>query len=584
MKNKNTNRRGNASRLRFLLILATTAVLVFTGARIQAAPGDLDGSFGNGGVVTTNVNPATLRDMVLEVLIQPDGKTLGVGSCDSGSGYIFCLARYDSDGSLDPTFGVSGKVITGIGGYGFDAASAAAIQADGKIVAGGTCWAPSDGVSFDFCMARYNANGSLDTTFGGDGTVTTNIDSSSIGERLSTVVVQGDNILAAGMCHLHGIDRFCMARYHSDGSLDTSFGGDGVIIPAIGPHVNDVAIQGDGKIVAAGYCKVQYPELFGRFDFCLARYNPDGSLDTLFSEDGIVSTDTDPINTLEGVHDVALQSDGKIVAAGAGAVVRYNPDGSLDSTFNGDGMVIPANANNAMVIQRNGKIITVGGGNNTFTLSRYNTDGSPDTTLDGYNGTISTPLGGFIRFSNEAGAYAVAIQKDGKIVAGGTVGIPDDANPAEAKRLDFALVRYLGDPTNRSPVCGNVAADISVLATPNHTLQLITLSGATDPDGDTLTLTITGVTQDEPVNGQGDGDTSPDAASGPMSNQVYIRGERSGKGDGRVYRIAFTVSDDKGGTCSGTGIGDGTVNVSVPRNQSGVAAVDSGEAFNSFGP
>lgn len=103
-----------------------------------------------------------------------------------------------------------------------------------------------------------------------------------------------------------------------------------------------------------------------------------------------------------------------------------------------------------------------------------------------------------------------------------------------------------------------------------------------DPDGDPLTLTVTGVTQDEPVNGAGDGDTAPDAQAGPASNQVYVRGERSGTGDGRVYRIAFTVADGQCGTCSGTSVGDGTVKVAVPRGNN--PAVDSGAAFCFSGP
>jgi len=87
---------------------------------------------------------------------------------------------------------------------------------------------------------------------------------------------------------------------------------------------------------------------------------------------------------------------------------------------------------------------------------------------------------------------------------------------------------------------------------PNHKFRLITLTGATDPDGDTVTITITGVTQDEVLDGLGDGDTAPDAKVASASNQVFGRAERSGLGDGRVYRIAFTGSDSNGGTCSGT--------------------------------
>jgi hypothetical protein len=132
---------------------------------------------------------------------------------------------------------------------------------------------------------------------------------------------------------------------------------------------------------------------------------------------------------------------------------------------------------------------------------------------------------------------------------------------------------------NRPPDCSGVRPDLRTLWPPNHKYRLITLSGATDPDGDTVTLTITGVTQDEPLNGLGDGDTSPDAKAGPASEQVFVRAERSGQRNGRVYRIAFSGSDGKGGTCTGSGT------VGVPHDQgTGKTPVDSGQTVNSFGP
>jgi chitinase len=119
----------------------------------------------------------------------------------------------------------------------------------------------------------------------------------------------------------------------------------------------------------------------------------------------------------------------------------------------------------------------------------------------------------------------------------------------------------------------------SSLEPPNHKLRLVRLAGATDPDGDPVTLVVKGVTQDEPVNGTGDGDTSPDAQAGPTSDSVKLRAERAGSGDGRVYRIRFEGSDGKGGTCAGA------VNVTVPRSQGKQSvAVDSGQSYTSFGP
>jgi len=129
---------------------------------------------------------------------------------------------------------------------------------------------------------------------------------------------------------------------------------------------------------------------------------------------------------------------------------------------------------------------------------------------------------------------------------------------------------------NSPPNCSTVTPDQSSLWPPNHALRIITLGGATDPDGDVVTLTVTAVTQDEALNGTGDGDTSPDAVLGPASNQVQLRAERSGNGDGRVYRVSFGGSDGRGGTCTGT------VKVGVPHNQKSTP-IDSGLTVNSLG-
>lgn len=130
--------------------------------------------------------------------------------------------------------------------------------------------------------------------------------------------------------------------------------------------------------------------------------------------------------------------------------------------------------------------------------------------------------------------------------------------------------------TNSPPVCSGVSPSRTSLWPPNHKLRTITLSGASDPDGDPVTVSVTGVTQDEPVNGKADGNTSPDAMLGPGGDRVRLRAERSGRGDGRVYRIAFTASDPSGASCSGGRT------VSVPHHR-GAPAVDSGGTYNSLG-
>jgi hypothetical protein len=129
---------------------------------------------------------------------------------------------------------------------------------------------------------------------------------------------------------------------------------------------------------------------------------------------------------------------------------------------------------------------------------------------------------------------------------------------------------------NHNPVCTALTAG-PALWPPNHKFRLVTVTGATDPDGNTLTTTVIGVTQDEALNGVGDGDTGPtDATAAAASNQAWLRAERSGLGDGRVYGLHVTVTDGQGGSCTGT------PSIGVPHDQSGSAAVDSGQSFTDF--
>ena len=233
------------------------------------------------------------------VALQDDGKIVVVGR----AGDDFALARYNPNGSLDTSFSGDGKQTTDFGG--FDQANGIALQADGKTVAVG-----GNGANSDFALARYNSNGTLDTTLSGDGKQTT--DFGNFDRANAVTLLPGNKPLAVGQS---GND-FALARYNANGSLDTAFSGDGKQTTTFRPHGTDdfdvptaVALQGDGKIVVAGY------SFNGSdYDFALARYNPNGSLDTSFSGDGRQTTDFGG----EGEHAnaVALQGDGNIVAAG----------------------------------------------------------------------------------------------------------------------------------------------------------------------------------------------------------------------------------------------------------------------------
>ena len=328
------------------------------------------------------------------------------------------LFSFSQAGSPDNTFGTNGKVFTSFG-TSTDASTAIAVQSDGKIVLGGYSF---NGPNFDFALARYNINGTLDNTFDLDGKVTTGIGTSN--DYILAISIQSDGkIVAAGYSNIGSPTDFALARYNSDGSLDNTFDGDGKLTTHINGNdfANAVSIQSDGKIVVTGRSNT---------DFSLARYNTDGSLDNTFDGDGILTT---RISTsgIDEAKAIAIQSDGKIVVAGETgftfnaanddfALARYNTDGSLDNTFDGDGKLTTSispiyDAASSIAIQSDGKIIAAGttsGSNLNFALVRYNTDGSLDNTFDG-DGKLTTDISG-----NDF-ANGMIIQSNGKIVVTG---------------------------------------------------------------------------------------------------------------------------------------------------------------------
>jgi uncharacterized delta-60 repeat protein len=394
-----------------------------------AASGDLDTTFGGDGKVVTHFQDGGSAS---GVAVQADGKVVAVGS----AGGRFALARYDLDGTPDASFSGDGKVTTPFTGGG--AAGAVAVQPNGKIVVAGVAGDRIVGEIRQgrFALARYNHDGTLDPTFGGDGRVTTDF---TKGFDSANGVALQDNgkIVAAGGA---SESRFALARYNRDGTLDTFFGGDGKVtttfpLQAGGPAFG-VAIQADGRIVAAGVRD---------FDgFALARYKRNGALDRTFNGDGRVITSVGQGE--EAATSVAIQADGKIVAAGYTdvphefgdtfgpgrfALVRYRTDGTLDRAFGGDGKVTTrfgseGSSANGVAIDGHGKIVAAGhsGGGTRFALTRYEHDGILDPAFGG-DGRVTTP------FQGGGAASGVAIQTDDRIVAAGSGG------------GGFALARYL---------------------------------------------------------------------------------------------------------------------------------------------
>jgi uncharacterized delta-60 repeat protein len=430
-------RHGRARRRgwRACLLLATAGVLVCWLASVLAAPGDLDPSFDGDGKVITDFS--NTRNLSQAVAIQPDGKIVAAGFADNIQTADFALIRYNPDGSLDTSFDGDGRVLTQMSS-GDDSVSDVAIQADGKIVAAGN--QNNGGNSFLFALARYNPDGSLDTSFDGDGKVTVSFGTGS--DQISAVAIQPDGkIVVAG----NGLtnSQFQLARFNPNGTLDSSFDGDGratASVLGINDLPDDLVIQPDGKIVVCGTAYNGTDDEFG-----VARFNPDGSLDTTFDGDGRVSTQITANDDI--ALDVKMQPDGKIVVAGTTlggsggfVLVRYNPNGSLDSSFGVGGQVITTVSTQnptayAVLIQPNGKIIAVGDSSNGTNDDFTLVRYNSNGSLDtsfGTGGKVMTPILG-----NDI-AKDAALQPNGKIVVAGYA----FGNPT----LDSVLVRYMGDP------------------------------------------------------------------------------------------------------------------------------------------
>jgi uncharacterized delta-60 repeat protein len=322
----------------------------------------------------------------MDVALQPDGKIVAVGK----SGSDWAIARYLPDGSLDGGFSADGIVTTDFDG-GFDTANGVAIDPDGTIVvAGHAAVSPavcSSCFENDFAVARYDEHGVLDQSFGGgDGLVTTDLGTNT--DLGTDVALDADGrIIVAGHV-LTFVEDFALVRYERDGDVDTSFGG-GPVITDFGRSNSDVILgiavrPGDGKIVVAGHSDSNGSDE----DFALAMYDPDGSLDTSLGNLGLVTTDISGRQFgNDFASDLAIQADGKIVLVGRNtsdtfadlAIVRYTADARLDETFgaDGNGMIVTDfhggfDAGKDVAIQPDGKIVAAVDASNggSFGLAR----------------------------------------------------------------------------------------------------------------------------------------------------------------------------------------------------------------------
>ncbi len=374
--------------------------------------GSPDSSFGNGGQITTRVGE--INDEAHAVALQPDGKIVVAGKAyisasPNSANYGFALVRYNPDGSLDNSFDGDGKLITDFFDS-LDEALGVLVQRDGKIVAAGFATnGPNNGTTYDFAMVRYNPDGSLDSSFDGDGKVLTDFFGS--GDRAYAALLQPDDrIVLAGVCYTPSSSAdFALARYNPDGSLDPSFDGDGkVSTPFVNnyeEYASSVVLAPDNRIVAAGWANNNSNLQGGKPDFAIARYHPDGSLDSSFDGDGRFTLDFDGINDYDQAYGVAVQANGKIIAVGYAKNLDRNPNGThID-----------------------------------FAILRLNPDGTPDASF-GNNGRVWTDFGIFNPPAGLTGdvALGVKIQPDGNFVVAGKVSFHEGLHL-------FGVARYQGD-------------------------------------------------------------------------------------------------------------------------------------------
>ncbi len=435
--------------------------------RCLLSAGALDTTFGGTGIVSNSLSKS--NDSAWTSLLQPNGDIVTVGLTVSGAHKTpsFALVAHTPSGSLDTTFGSGGKTITASNGLGVRVAAAQYTSTDttgnaNKIVAMGNT---STGIT----LARYNANGTLDPSFGSNGLVTTAIN----GNAFSVAIQPADGKIVVG--GFLTSNAFLLLRYNTNGTLDTTFGSNGQVttsMPAGDDWIESVVVQTDGKIVAGGRAAYDPNPNGGTLpEFTLARYNSDGSLDSTFGSGGIVHTLWSGTGGGAGaIHGLALQSNGQIVAAGvawpsnpgghAWGLARYNTDGSLDATFGTGGLVsldtpvsydFHNNEAHSVALQPNGELVVLGTAydasiNHTFAVVTLTASGSLDTAFGGNGfvlGTDNSATAPMNTGSDSSFTGSVLVQPaDGKVVVTGV--LPDSSKQGAS---DFAVARYIGTTT-----------------------------------------------------------------------------------------------------------------------------------------
>ena len=406
-----------------------------------------DQSFGTNGIAlggssVGNDNAFYSRN----IIVQPDNKIIQVFANNNG-GNRFGLIRYNSNGSLDNTFGTGGSVITSIG-TGDSYPNAGILQPDGKIVVVGQAYNVNHG---EFALVRYNIDGSLDNSFGTGGKVMTPVGLNYAYASGLAILPDGKFIVVGGSADSSWVTAFATVKYNSNGSIDSSFGTNGRVVSHLGHFItflnniyygvyssenaNSIIIQPDGKIIVAGNsythsgCYDYYGGIYCNPAFAMIRYNSNGGIDSAFGSNGKVFDSSSLVYQSSAV----LQTDGKILVTGQDiggqssrfVTNRYNSNGNLDISFgtNGKALTPVGGQDNysyprSIFCQPDGKILVAGvtSSNNISSIAvvRYNTNGVADNSLNN-NGIVVIRVG---QQGSNDGATGVALQGDKIVVAG----------------------------------------------------------------------------------------------------------------------------------------------------------------------
>jgi len=463
--------------------------------------GLLDPTFGSGGQVMTSFT--NNYDEAGAVVAQPDGKIViagGTTAANSKTGQDFLAARYNADGTLDTSFGSGGHTATDFGSAN-DNATAVALQPQtngpSKILAAGLTISPKG--DDEFAVARYNANGSLDTTFGSKGKVATDL-GGVVAFAESIAVDSAGRIVVAGYTNApsnttSGSTHAAIVRYTANGALDTSFGSGGKLVTTFEAHDVRMALQADGRIVIAG---TETGPATGSTQFVTARFNTDGTLDTTFGTGGVVTTH---VGSDDNCGAVTIDGSGRILVGGLESgfdpdgvrrggeyLLRYNQNGTLDAGFGTGGVVYLVNPSGwfgqkavGVAVQADGQIVTGGKFNDNadqqsqFVAMRVSTTGSLDTGY-GTGGWASAPVG----YGSSGNASALALEPDGRLVLAGYARPTANTNPT-----DVALVRFLSSApqigsftANPNPASAGSSATLSASnisdGNPNSTITQVT--------------------------------------------------------------------------------------------------------------